>query len=233
VCLGMAYYLNAMQANFVLGILVLVWAAEPGPLATRLRRVAVGGLTVLLVSLPTWVWLAAIARQPAPPGAMSSKAIADFAKFYYPDHYFWSVKTLPEKTAGAILPVVVMILVVALARAPGHDPDRKTRPQLVTAGVLIGYVALGAIAASRWPSRFVLELHLFRSDVIGFALAVAMAGAIVVRGLQASESGTTLAGADCATIPPAIFRALYQHDLTDKGLAAFLKDWRASGQKIL
>ena len=42
-----------------------------------------------------------------------------------------------------------------------------------------------------------------------------------------------IAGADCATIPPAIFRALYKHELTDKGLAAFLKDWQASGQKIL
>ena len=42
-----------------------------------------------------------------------------------------------------------------------------------------------------------------------------------------------IAGADCATIPPAIFRQLYKHELTDKGLAAFLKDWQASGQKIL
>jgi transaldolase len=44
---------------------------------------------------------------------------------------------------------------------------------------------------------------------------------------------SALAGADCATIPPKIFRDMYQHDLTDKGLAAFLKDWAASGQKIL
>jgi transaldolase len=42
-----------------------------------------------------------------------------------------------------------------------------------------------------------------------------------------------LAGADCATIPPAVFRALYKHALTDAGLEAFLKDWKASGQKIL
>jgi len=42
-----------------------------------------------------------------------------------------------------------------------------------------------------------------------------------------------LAGSDCATIPPAIFRALYKHVLTDAGLAAFMKDWHASGQKIL
>jgi transaldolase len=42
-----------------------------------------------------------------------------------------------------------------------------------------------------------------------------------------------LAGADCCTIPPAVFRALYKHVLTDVGLEAFLKDWKASGQSIL
>ena len=42
-----------------------------------------------------------------------------------------------------------------------------------------------------------------------------------------------LAGADCATIPPAIFKALYKHVLTDLGLEAFLKDWAATGQSIL
>lgn len=42
-----------------------------------------------------------------------------------------------------------------------------------------------------------------------------------------------LAGADCATIPPAVFRALYKHNLTDAGLDAFLKDWKATGQSIL
>jgi transaldolase len=42
-----------------------------------------------------------------------------------------------------------------------------------------------------------------------------------------------LAGADVATLPPAIFRALIQHPLTDKGLAAFLEDWKKSGQSIL
>ena len=42
-----------------------------------------------------------------------------------------------------------------------------------------------------------------------------------------------LAGSDVATMPPAIFRALIQHPLTDKGLAAFLEDWKKSGQTIL
>lgn len=40
-------------------------------------------------------------------------------------------------------------------------------------------------------------------------------------------------GADAATIPPAVIRRLFDHPLTDKGLASFLADWKASGQSIL
>lgn len=42
-----------------------------------------------------------------------------------------------------------------------------------------------------------------------------------------------LIGADCATIPPKTFGALYKHILTDTGLDAFLKDWKSTGQSIL
>ncbi len=41
------------------------------------------------------------------------------------------------------------------------------------------------------------------------------------------------AGASCATIPPKIFRQLYQHPLTDKGIELFLKDWSSTGQTIV
>ena len=40
-------------------------------------------------------------------------------------------------------------------------------------------------------------------------------------------------GADVATMPPAVIRALANHPLTDKGLAAFLDDWAKTGQKIV
>jgi transaldolase len=39
-----------------------------------------------------------------------------------------------------------------------------------------------------------------------------------------------MTGAHVATLPPAVFKALLNHPLTDKGLAAFLADWKASGQ---
>jgi transaldolase len=41
------------------------------------------------------------------------------------------------------------------------------------------------------------------------------------------------AGAQVATVPPKILWQLYNHPLTDKGLAAFLQDWGKTGQKLL
>jgi transaldolase len=41
-----------------------------------------------------------------------------------------------------------------------------------------------------------------------------------------------LAGADIATVPPAVLKGLVKHPLTDKGLEAFLADWKKTGQKI-
>lgn len=40
-------------------------------------------------------------------------------------------------------------------------------------------------------------------------------------------------GAHVATCPPGVIRQLYNHPLTDKGLAAFVEDWKKTGQSIL
>jgi transaldolase len=40
-------------------------------------------------------------------------------------------------------------------------------------------------------------------------------------------------GAHVATCPPDVIRQLYKHPLTDKGLAAFVEDWKKTGQSIL
>ena len=39
-------------------------------------------------------------------------------------------------------------------------------------------------------------------------------------------------GADVVTLPPNVLKQLATHPLTDKGLDAFLKDWKETGQKI-
>lgn len=49
----------------------------------------------------------------------------------------------------------------------------------------------------------------------------------------AHVTAAAMAGADCATIPPDVFEALFKHPLTEKGLQQFLSDWAKTGQSIL
>lgn len=42
-----------------------------------------------------------------------------------------------------------------------------------------------------------------------------------------------LAGADVATMPPAVIRKLVDHPLTNAGIESFVKDWTGTGQSIL
>jgi transaldolase len=44
---------------------------------------------------------------------------------------------------------------------------------------------------------------------------------------------SAMAGADVATIPPAVLKGLAKHPLTDKGIDAFMADWAKTGQSIL
>ncbi len=66
-------------------------------------------------------------------------------------------------------------------------------------------------------------------DNYGFATEILVASVRhPVHVLQAAKLG-----ADVATMPPAVIRALANHPLTDKGLAQFLDDWAKTGQSIL
>ena len=42
-----------------------------------------------------------------------------------------------------------------------------------------------------------------------------------------------LIGADVATMPPGVLKALVAHPLTDKGVEMFLSDWKKTGQRIV
>jgi len=44
---------------------------------------------------------------------------------------------------------------------------------------------------------------------------------------------SALMGADIATLPPKVIHDMFKHPLTDKGLAAFLEDWKQTGQSVL
>jgi transaldolase len=52
-----------------------------------------------------------------------------------------------------------------------------------------------------------------------------------VRNVDHIEQAAKL-GAHVATVPPNVLRAMFDHPLTEKGLAAFLADWAKAGQSI-
>lgn len=59
--------------------------------------------------------------------------------------------------------------------------------------------------------------------------------AILAASLRTPDSvkRAALAGADVATMPPALIRALAMHPMTDDGLERFLADWAKTGMKIV
>jgi transaldolase len=54
--------------------------------------------------------------------------------------------------------------------------------------------------------------------------------ASVRHGVHVLESAKI--GADVMTAPPAVIKSLFNHVLTDKGIASFMADWAKTGQKI-
>lgn len=73
-------------------------------------------------------------------------------------------------------------------------------------------------------------IHKIRAiyDIYGFKTEILAAS---IRS-PAHVEACAVAGADVATMPPNVVKSLAQHMLTDKGLASFLADWDATGQKI-
>lgn len=63
-------------------------------------------------------------------------------------------------------------------------------------------------------------------DQYGFETEILAAS---LRG-PAHVEGAALAGCDAATLPPKVFDQIFTHPLTDKGLTAFLSDWKATGR---
>jgi transaldolase len=70
--------------------------------------------------------------------------------------------------------------------------------------------------------RMIYDNYDFRTEILAASIRSPM-----------HVKDAALAGADVATAPPAVLKSLVNHPLTDKGLEAFLADWKKTGQKIL
>jgi transaldolase len=112
----------------------------------------------------------------------------------------------------------------------------------VTLCFSVNQALLAAKAGATFVSPFIGRLDDNGADGVGLIRAIrelydaqGLSTEILAASIRRPEhvAEVALAGADCATIPPAIFAALYHHPLTDAGLAAFTRDWASTGQSIL
>ena len=70
--------------------------------------------------------------------------------------------------------------------------------------------------------RMVYDNYDFRTEILAASIRSPM-----------HVKNSAIAGADVATMPPAVIKSLAKHPLTDKGLDAFLADWAKTGQSIV
>ena len=119
--------------------------------------------------------------------------------------------------------------------------DAGTRVN-VTLCFTAGQALLAAKAGASFISPFVGRLDDIGQDGMGLIEEICtiyanfgFATEVLVASVRSTQNvvDAALLGADVVTLPPKILSALYQHPLTDKGLDAFLADWKATGQSIL
>lgn len=148
--------------------------------------------------------------------------------------------------AAKLLDIANNIVIKLPLTRPGLEACRALTEQGARTNVTLCFSAVQAMLAAKAGATFISPfigrlddngaegMDLIREirtiyDNYGFdtqILAASIRGAGHVR-------DAALVGADCATIPPAVFLSLYQHVLTAQGLEAFLKDWASTGQSIL
>ncbi len=128
----------------------------------------------------------------------------------------------------------------------GLKTCKKLREQGIMVNVTLCFSAAQAILAAKAGATFISPfvgrlddigqngMHLIEEIVLiyenyGFETEVLVAS---VRTTQ-HVIDAAIIGAQVATVPPKIIHELYKHELTDKGLKAFLDDWAKTGQSIL
>ena len=128
----------------------------------------------------------------------------------------------------------------------GLKTCKKLREEQIMVNVTLCFSAAQALLAAKAGASFISPfvgrlddigekgMNLIEDIVIiyenyGFETEVLVAS---VRTTQ-HVIDAALIGAHVATLPPKVIHELYNHELTDKGLKAFLDDWAKTGQSIL
>ena len=112
----------------------------------------------------------------------------------------------------------------------------------VTLCFAAGQALLAAKAGASFISPFVGRLDDIGKDGMGLIEDICTIYAnfdfdteVLVASVRSTQHvvDAALIGADVVTLPPKVLSSLYKHPLTDRGLDAFMADWKQTGQSIL
>ena len=128
----------------------------------------------------------------------------------------------------------------------GLKTCKKLREEQIMVNVTLCFSAAQALLAAKAGASFISPfvgrlddigekgMNLIEDIVIiyenyGFTTEVLVASVRTTQHVMEAA----LIGAHVATLPPKVILKLYNHELTNKGLKAFLDDWKKTGQSIL
>ena len=128
----------------------------------------------------------------------------------------------------------------------GLKTCKKLREQQIMVNVTLCFSAAQALLAAKAGASFISPF-VGRLDDIGEKGMSLVENIVIIyenygfeTEVLAASIRTTqhvidaaLIGAHVVTVPPKVIYELYNHELTDKGLKAFLDDWAKTGQSIL
>jgi hypothetical protein len=173
IILGIAYNINAMQSNFVLGILLVMWLVNARNDKNAFVTVGLPIGLFLLCASPTLYWIVS-ALHGGPVGTyMKGFAIADFSKYYFPGHFFWTLKSFRDKING--ISIITTPLTLALSGFVIKDTvfNCFRKKEVLSASlVTLSYLIIGALSVEMFPARLFFQLHFFRSDIIIYLIAL-------------------------------------------------------------
>ena len=180
--LGVAYNINAMQTNFMLGILVVIWfiscRAEG---KTNYYLFLKYFVIFMILASPTLIWIITVIMKPPAVDFLSGWALYDYAKFYFPFHYFLSVKLPLQIIDGIAISVIPLLITVYNKYLGGNKIRVACEKELLIASIISsGYLIAGIFFSYYIPSRFILGLHFFRSDAIVFPITASILLAIFI-----------------------------------------------------
>ncbi len=139
--------------------------------------ILVGLFLFAALTTPLAFWVLGSTFSPGTVPTLPPNALIDFAKFYYPQHYFFLDQTLLKQVVGVSLALTTSVVSVL------HF--RKRYPLLpVIAIFLLSYIAVDAVAHSFFPSRLYLQIHFLRSGTLSFILGSAMLAALTLQSLK-------------------------------------------------